>query len=56
MDKYVNLPYFDVFFIFVISVKPQITLSVNVTRKLREHDYVRFSCEAKANPSVITWK
>ncbi|XP_071176176.1 irregular chiasm C-roughest protein-like [Mytilus edulis] len=39
-----------------VQFKPSITLKVNITRKLREHDYVRFTCDAKANPSQITWK
>lgn len=38
-----------------VQFKPKITLNVNVTRKLREHDFVRFSCAAQANPSDITW-
>lgn len=39
-----------------VQFAPVITMNVNITRTLKEFDYVRFICAAKANPSIVTWK
>lgn len=31
-------------------------MKVNLTRAIREYQYVRFSCDAIGNPYEITWK
>ncbi|XP_061188974.1 kin of IRRE-like protein 1 [Saccostrea echinata] len=39
-----------------VQYKPKINISHNVTRPLKENDYVRFSCDGDANPREVQWR
>ncbi|XP_064617185.1 kin of IRRE-like protein 1 isoform X2 [Liolophura sinensis] len=39
-----------------VQYTPEIKMKVNLTRAIREYQYVRFSCDAIGNPYEITWK
>ncbi|XP_076438579.1 LOW QUALITY PROTEIN: kin of IRRE-like protein 1 [Babylonia areolata] len=39
-----------------VQYAPEVTMSVNVSRTIREYDNVRFSCTGQANPADITWR
>ncbi|XP_056011083.1 kin of IRRE-like protein 3 isoform X2 [Ostrea edulis] len=39
-----------------VQYKPRINISHNITRPLRENDYVRFSCDGDANPREVHWR
>ncbi len=39
-----------------VSVKPEVTMTVIPTRRIREYEAMRFQCEATANPNIVTWK
>ncbi|KAL8589034.1 hypothetical protein ACOMHN_055047 [Nucella lapillus] len=39
-----------------VQYAPEITMSINITRTVREYDYVRFSCSGVGNPAEITWR
>ncbi|XP_022323502.2 kin of IRRE-like protein 1 isoform X1 [Crassostrea virginica] len=39
-----------------VQYKPIITMSHNITRPMKENDYVRFSCDGDANPREVQWR
>lgn len=39
-----------------VQYKPRINMSHNISRPMRENDYVRFSCDGDANPREVHWR
>ncbi|PVD27436.1 hypothetical protein C0Q70_12595, partial [Pomacea canaliculata] len=39
-----------------VQYAPEITMALNLTRTIREYDYVRFQCSGTANPTDVAWK
>ncbi|XP_076438716.1 kin of IRRE-like protein 1 [Babylonia areolata] len=55
INRFMERP-FITFATLDVQYAPEISLRINLTRTIREYDYVRFSCSGLANPADITWR
>lgn len=55
INEFMEQPY-RVFATLDVQYAPEVTMAINLTRAIREYDFVRFLCSGIANPSDVTWR
>nr|KAG5700414.1 hypothetical protein BaRGS_010327 [Batillaria attramentaria] len=55
INEFMAQPY-SAFATLDVQYAPEITMGINLTRTIREYDFVRFQCTGIANPADIQWR